>query len=115
MVVSNSNYIRLLGLLLYLKFHDGWDIIVEGRNYGTYIRDGEEIEIHIVFGHVSNALSIYDSFVLDDNRREAWDVYTYFTGRWEVKDDKLHLTLLPKWREMYGIDKIVFTKIADYE
>ena len=30
----NTNYIRLLGLLLYLKFHAGWDIIVKAVHPG---------------------------------------------------------------------------------
>ena len=88
---------------------------VSDPNFGTYVRDGEEIEIYIVFGHVSNLLSIYDAIVLNENHKGGWDDWTYFVGNWDIKDDKLYLILKSKWREMHGIDKIVFTKIADYE
>ena len=84
-------------------------------HYGTYVMDGEEIEAYIVFGDVSNLLSVYGTIVQDENYKGDWDDYTYFVGHWEVRDDKLYFNLLPKWQEMHGIDEIVFTKIADYE
>ena len=87
----------------------------ERGGYGTYVKDGEETEIYFVFGHVSNLLSIYDTIVQDENYHGGWDAYTYFCGNWKVKDDKLYLNLKPTWRNMYGIDQIVFTKIADYD
>ena len=82
---------------------------------GVYVRNGEEIDICIGFGNVSNRLFIHDAIILDENFEGYWEDYLYFSGPWEVKDDKLYLTLLPKWQEMYGIEEIVFTKIADYE
>ena len=82
--------------------------------YGTYVMDGEEIEVYAVFGHVSNLLSIYDAIVVDEDYKGGWDEYTYFGGNWEVRDDKLYLTLKPTWQEMHGIKEIVFTKTADY-
>jgi len=87
------------------------DITDEDRDhYGTYVIDGEEIEIYIVFGHVSNRLFVYDAIVQDENYKGAWDDYTYFCGPWEAKGGELYFTLLPKWKEMHGIDEIVFTK-----
>ena len=83
-------------------------------HYGTYIKNGEEIEIYIVFGHVSNLLSVYDAIILDKNFKGTMDEQTLFCGHWEVKDGKLYFTLLPKWQGMYGIKEIVFTKTADY-
>lgn len=87
----------------------------ERAHYGTYIKDSEEVVIYIVFGHVSNLLSVYDEIVNDDNYKGVWDDYEYFVGHWKVKDDKIYFALLPKWQEMHGIKEIVFTKIEDYE
>jgi len=87
----------------------------DGSYYGTYIRDGKEIKIYVVFGHVSNLLSIYNAIVQDENFDGSWDDYTYFVGHWEVKDDKLYQNLFPTWQDMNGIKEIVFTKIADYD
>ena len=92
------------------------DITEDDRDhYGTYVKDGEEIEIYIGFGHVSNRLFIHDAIIQDENFKGSMDDYEYFAGSWEVKDDKIYYTLLPKWKEMHGIDEIVFTKIADYD
>ena len=83
--------------------------------YGIYVMEGEKTEILIVFGDVSNLLSIYDAIIQDENHEGGFDDWTYFCGHWEVKDDKLYFKLLPTWAEMHGIDEIIFTKIADYE
>jgi len=83
--------------------------------FGTYVRDGEEIEIYMVFGHVSNLLSIYNAIVMDESFKGTWDSFTYYGGKWEKRGDKIYYTLLTKWREMHGIKEIVFTKIADYD
>jgi|GEM_PF-3239246 len=87
----------------------------ERDHYGTYVRNGKEITIYFVFGHVSNLLSVYDAIVMDENFKGGVDDYEYFVGNWGVEDDKLYLNLKPNWRDMYGIDQIVFTKIMDYD
>jgi len=87
----------------------------ERDHYGTYIRDGEELKIYMVFSHVSNRLAIYDAIVQDENFNGSWEDWTYFGGLWVEKGDKIHYKLLPTWQDMYGIKEIVFTKIADYD
>jgi hypothetical protein len=92
------------------------DITNEERgHYGTYVKDGEEIEIYIVFGHVSNLLSIYDAITQDENFKGPYDDYEYFVGTWKNEGDILNFYLKQTWQEMHGIKEIVFTKIADYE
>jgi len=73
-------------------------------------KDGEEIEIAINFSHLNNRFSIYP--VDEEGNVRANSDYEYFHGTFELKEDKVYYTLLPKWQEMHGVKEIIFTKIA---
>ena len=76
-----------------------------GRYYGTYVKEGEEIEIRVSFGRLSNIIEIYDIAVETQNGATR-----YFTGRFEIKGNKMYLKFTSYAQEIYGIKQIVFTK-----
>jgi len=90
------------------------DITSEVReHYGTYIKDGKEVEIVVVFSHLNNQFYIYDKIIDDENQEGSMTDYEYFCGTFNVEDDKIYYTLLPKWEGMHGVKEIIFTKVVD--
>jgi hypothetical protein len=79
---------------------------------GTYFVDGETIEVYAVFYQFSPRIAIGE--MRTDPDTGIIDDYDYFCGDFKVKGDKLTLTLLPNWRKMHGIKKIVFTRTEEY-
>jgi len=87
-----------------------------GYHYGTYNDGEEDIEIYVLFGFTNN-FHIRDNVKWEKYNEEhnlnERDKYEYFSGWFEVRGDKMYYTLNPKWQEMHGFKKIVFTKVVD--
>jgi len=81
-----------------------------GGYYGTYIKDGEEVGIVVVFSEFNNRFSIYNSIIAGENFNESMSDYEYFHGAFTIEGDKIYYTLLPHWQEAHGVKEIVFTK-----
>ena len=81
---------------------------------GVYVKDGESINIIIIFATSAKAFSIYDeSLFYSGKNRTSADVYYY--GYYRVRGNKLRYNLVPHWQERTGIKTIVFEKVSDYE
>jgi len=83
----------------------------EGYTYGTYVKDGEVVDVFIVFSHINNLFSIRDMEDMHENG--TGNQYEYFCGRYTVTDDKMYCTLLPHWETMHDVKEIVFTRVVE--
>ena len=75
---------------------------------GSYIKDGEEIDIAVRVLVTARRIRIFNA---SDEVQNSWD--SYFSGTREIRDGRLYLDLFPGWQDEHGIEYIVFEKVED--
>jgi len=79
---------------------------------GTYIRDGEQIDIFAIVDTARGrgGIWVFNTSVDDPgNNRDA----AYFRGDYRVRRGRLYLTFTPYWQERTGYERIVFEKVRE--
>jgi len=82
--------------------------------YGTYLKDGVEIDVVIYFAPTWNRFSIVDA-VFGYSPSGSYRFSYYFSGDYKLRGNRMIYTLTPHWREQTGIKRIVFEKIGDID
>jgi len=95
-------------------------ITVPGRgrysSFGTFIENGEETEVYIIFSTYLGSFWIIRESGLHHWGGTRDTETTIFDGRYRVRGDRLYYTLTPFWQEQTGItDTIVFERIVSYD
>jgi len=85
----------------------------EGRYTGKYEKNGEIVDIVVMFEVSHKGIEIHDAIVNVDNvfAEDTW----YFAGTYTYTKNKLVYKLPPHFAEMHGFSKITFKKTAGYE
>lgn len=76
---------------------------------GTYVVDGVETDIFILFSNHAKEFDIFDAAEYPAVYDEA-----YFHGSYKFDDEELRYNVIGLWEERTGIPEIIFTKIEDY-
>jgi len=80
---------------------------------GTYMKDGENINIVVLVSSVNKGFRIYnESLYYSEHGLNYVDSYrdSYYSGDYRVRGNKLRYKLRPYWQEQTGIKTIVFEK-----
>ena len=81
-------------------------------NHGIYRKDGVDVDIIIAFHPTFKRFSILNRNAFMEGGRLTAS-YTYFSGRFEVVDNRMYYSLFPRFQEQSGYETIVFERVAD--
>lgn len=79
---------------------------------GTYVIDGVETEVFIIFSPYTHEFDIFDALVATESVDQGRE--SYFHGTFKFDDEELRYNVIGWWEEKTGIPEIIFTKIEDY-
>jgi hypothetical protein len=91
------------------------EVVYRRHCSGVLVVDGEEREVDISFHH--GGFWGPGGFDVRDGRRTAQYDFSYFSGKFRIRDSKLHYTVAPRTQERHGLDTnvIIFELIHRYE